>query len=164
MNYHKGSFHIDFKLQLIFLILLSFLIFAGNAWPKAKRISDMDIYTLPNQTRLTVRVSESKADPADITDKTLQEIQNRKREMLSLFNMTDWKVDKSHIKTKKRVTRAIMSGAYEDSSGQKTYWKEFHDYRQGRKLQMLLTNTDKQALNKDSRLSQIKKTKQKYEF
>ena len=57
-----------------------------------------------------------------------------------------------------------LSGTYKDSSDQMTYWREFHYYHQGKKLQMLLTHTSNKALTKDSQPSAIKQIKDQYGF
>ena len=153
-----------YEVRFLILLIYSLSASASSFWQPGESSNGADRYTSTHQTRLTVRASESEADPSQINLQTLRKTHEMMRTSLARFGLTDWTVTDDRVTRRGGVTRLAMSGTYRDSSGQMTYWTELHYYRQGEKLQMLLTHTNRKALKKNSSASAVKAIREQYGF
>lgn len=159
------------KLCLISRILKIFLIislfaspFCFADWNFKKQYDDVFIYTSKNNTRLVLNYKQVNNNNKKINKKLIKELENTKKEMLKLMNIKEWKLKTSKIKKEKNLTQVTLSGYYIAPNKEKIYFTEHHFYSPFKKLQFLLTNSKKKALNKDSKINKLQKLRDKYEI
>lgn len=133
-------------------------------WSLKRKIDDISIYQSKNLTRLTVNYRSTKLKNKKFTKDLLNKIKKDKEKMLAMIGVTDWKVDKTDLNKKNGVTNIKLAGSYVDSSQEKIYFVEYHYYSKSKRLQILLTNPKKRALDKDAKPVKIEKFKGKYDI
>ena len=92
----------------------------------------------------------------------LRRLKKDKEKMLALIGVTNWKVDKTDLYDNKGITSIRLAGSYIDSFQKKVHFVEYHYYSSSKRLQILLTNSTKSRLEKDSKLANIKAFRNEY--
>lgn len=158
----------------LFLYLLFFsmpLICQAN-WSLKKEYRDTSIYVSPDSTRLTLNF-KSMQKPIEldkVNSSLIQETTKDKKKMLAIIGITNWIIKDSRVERKKKKGNVVfevlvrLSGHYNDPNGELVHFTEYHYYRSKNKLQMLLTNPNKNKLQKDARLSRLRKFRRQYGF
>lgn len=158
------------KLSILCIVFNSGLAYsASSSWIFKKKYDDVSIYTHKNlvkseSTRLMIRFQKSKIDLSKINKSFIKKIHKEQVKMLDFMKVTDWTVKNIKIKSKKGMTRVMVSGFYKDPKQNKVYFKEYQFYSSKKYLQILLTNNTKKQLKKQATLNTIKEFRKTYKL
>ena len=146
----------------LFFFVFSQLCFAD--WSLHKRYDDVSIYKSKRGTRLTLSSGpvELEFKGKKLTKKLLKKLRKDKEKMLALIGVEGWKIRKTSLKRKDGVTSVRLAGSYVDGDQKIVYFVERHYYSKDKKLQLLLTNGKKDLVEKDSKVSKIKRFRNEY--
>ena len=108
---------------------------------------------------------KSPIEPDKISASLIKQTAKDKKKMLAIIGITNWTIKHSKIKKEKgNVVVARLSGNYNDPNGELVHFTEYHYYRSKRKLQILLTNSNKNKLQQDAQSSRLQKFRKQYGF
>lgn len=123
-------------------------------------------YVSENNSYLTVSTSESKENNNThyVDANLMREIEKAKKESLPYIGIKNWKASKYKIKRdKNNILKISFNGSY-IYDDQLTFFTEIHFYKNKKNLKFLLSNTNKNKLNRDMKKFSISHFRKKYEF
>ena len=146
-----------------YLIILAFYSQACfSNWTLKREYGDISIYTSKNSTRLTLNYKTTPFKKKKFTKELLKKVKKTKEKMLSMINVTKWKIDQTSLDIVKDITIIKLTGSYVDSNSDVVYFVEYHFYSNTKKLQMLLTNNEINKLKNDATLKKLEILRRKY--
>ena len=159
MRNKKGA---TIRIFTLFMFIVFFSEPSFAAWTLRRSYNDVSIYTSENSTRLSVNYSPTKKKQKRFTKKLLKRVKKEKERMLQIIGVTDWQIDRQDLNVENGVTSIVMTGSYVDSSQDRVYFTEYHYYSDSKKLQILLTNNNKDSLERDARRSNVQEFRRRY--
>jgi len=137
---------------------------ASASWSLKREYGNTAIYSSQNHTLLTINHKTTVPKIKKFSKKLINKLANDKKKMLDFIGVTDWKVTNSNLERSKEITIITIEGSYRDNQGEVNYFIEKHFYSSASKLQILLTNSDLNKINKDATDSHMQGFRIKYGF
>ena len=82
------------------------------------------------------------------SDKIFNQVMVDKKAMMSLINISNWKVDNKTFKKKRGYYRLFMAGSYFDKDKKQTFFREVHLYYPKKVQQILVISPEKKFFKK----------------
>ena len=152
------------KVFLKILILSCTISSSFASWKFHNQYDKTFIYKAPLGSRLVVEGKMTATKKKKFTKKFLIEIEKKKEKMLAIIGVTNWQVSKRNIIRHKDYVELNFSGSYRNRKGENIFFVENHYYKPRSKIQFLITNSNKEKLEKDLKENSFEKIKKAHEL
>ena len=150
--------------KLLFLnVLLLSTPFVWAKWSlKTDFNAESSVYQSSRESILSVSFHPDQKKPLSM--KEIKKNQDAKKQTLQYIGIHEWQAKKSETSNKKGLLQISFDGSYKDRRNTLIHFKEIYLQKNQKALQILVSNSNKKALEKDLKKLPLKMLEKKYAF